>query len=107
MYPEKEKLVPHEQMFEEYLWLKKQPWLTSWFLMNNCKEEILSIGHLTKKLNPSSLFVQANRCKQLKWSRNGSFSAELEEEKRQQQSSEPGRENVLQPGPQRPAPISV
>lgn len=28
-------------------------------------------------------------------------------EKRQQQSSEPGRENVLQPGPQRPASISV
>lgn len=63
--------------------------------MNNFKEEILFICHLTEKINPSSLLVQANRYKQLKQSRSGSFSTGLEEEKRQQQSSKTDGENVL------------
>lgn len=79
--------MPHEEMFGE-----QQPWLTSWFLMNDFKEGMLLICHLTEKISSSSLLVQANRDKQLKQSRSGSFSWK----KRQPQSSKTGRENVLQ-----------
>lgn len=43
-------------------------------LMNDFKEGMLLICHLTEKISSSSLLVQANRDKQLKQSRSGSFS---------------------------------